>query len=197
MLNLILFGPPGSGKGTQATMLKERYDLLHISTGDIFRNELKNHTALGLEVQQYMEAGQLVPDDLTIRILADFTEKNSTSKGIIFDGFPRTIAQADALDAFLSSKNTPVSLVLALQVNDNELIKRILLRGSFSGRSDDQDQSVVTKRLAVYNNQTAPLIDYYKKQNKLRALNGEGSIEEIFSSLCNQIDPISNRSVYQ
>lgn len=190
MLNIILFGPPGSGKGTQAAMLKEKYHLLHISTGDIFRNEIKSQTPLGLEAKKFMDAGQLVPDEVTIKMLAGFIDKNTTSstKGIIFDGFPRTIPQAEALDKFLSGKKTPVNIVLALEVNDEELIRRIIHRGQTSGRSDDTDESVARKRLKVYHEQTFPLADYYRKQNKFVALNGEETIEKTFLLLCNELD---------
>ncbi len=190
MLNIILFGPPGSGKGTQAAMLKEKYNLLHISTGDIFRNEIKNQTPLGLEAKKFMDAGQLVPDEVTIKMLAGFIDNNTTAstKGIIFDGFPRTIPQAEALDKFLSGKKIPVNIVLSLEVNDEELIRRIIKRGATSGRSDDADENVARKRLNVYHQQTSPLADYYRKQNKFIALNGEKSIEETFLLLSNELD---------
>lgn len=190
MLNIILFGPPGSGKGTQAAMLKEKYHLLHISTGDIFRNEIKSQTPLGLEAKKFMDAGQLVPDEVTIKMLAGFIDKNTTSstKGIIFDGFPRTIPQAEALDKFLSGKKTPVNIVLALEVNDEELIRRIIHRGQTSGRSDDADETVARKRLNVYHQQTSPLSDYYRQQKKFIAMNGEKTIEETFVLLSNELD---------
>lgn len=190
MLNIILFGPPGSGKGTQAAMLKEKYHLLHISTGDIFRNEIKNQTPLGLEAKKFMDAGQLVPDEVTIKMLAGFIDRNTTSstKGIIFDGFPRTIPQAEALDKFLSGKKTPVNIVLALEVNDEELIRRIIHRGQTSGRSDDADETVARKRLNVYHQQTSPLSDYYRQQKKFIAMNGEKTIEETFVLLSNELD---------
>ena len=190
MLNLILFGPPGSGKGTQAAMLKEKYHLLHISTGDIFRSEIKNATALGMEVKKIMDAGFLVPDEVTIKMLAGFVERNTTdeTRGIIFDGFPRTIPQAEALDKYLTEKNIPVTKVLALEVNDEEVIRRIVKRGETSGRVDDSDPALAKKRLDVYYEQTSPLTNFYLRQNKFTALNGEGTIEEIFASLCAAVD---------
>jgi len=192
MLNIILFGPPGSGKGTQAAMLKDKYHLLHISTGDIFRNEIANQTALGMEAKRYMDAGHLVPDEVTIKMLAGFIEKNTTAetRGIIFDGFPRTIPQAQALDDFLNKSKTPVKVVLALEVNDEELIRRIKYRGETSGRTDDADENVARKRLNVYKEQTSPLADYYRQQKKFVALNGEGTIDQIFSLLSNELDKI-------
>ena len=192
MLNIVLFGPPGSGKGTQAMKLRDAHSLMHISTGDIFRNEIKNETPLGLEAKKYLDAGQLVPDEVTIKMLASFVEKNmhGNSRGIIFDGFPRTVTQAEALDKFLEEKKMPVMKVLALEVDDEELIKRILLRGKDSGRSDDSDTAVIRKRIEVYNNQTAPLKQYYKKQGKFVSLKGVGSVEEIFSSLTNEVNKV-------
>ncbi len=193
MLNLILFGPPGSGKGTQAEKLKSHYQLLHISTGDIFRSEIKAQTPLGLEAKKYLDAGQLVPDDVTIRMLAAFVDAHSGSstRGIIFDGFPRTLPQAHALDVFLQERNLPVTRVLSLEVNEEELIRRIVKRGETSGRSDDQNPEMARKRLEVYHNQTAPLAEYYETQNKFVSLHGEGSIEEIFNSLCTAIDEVN------
>lgn len=192
MLNIVLFGPPGSGKGTQAVMLKEKYHLIHISTGDIFRNEISNRTPLGLEAKKFMDAGQLVPDEVTVKMLAGFIDKNTTAstQGIIFDGFPRTIPQAEALDKFLSGNKTPVNIVLALEVNDEELIRRIKHRGQTSGRSDDADENVARKRLNVYHQQTSPLADYYRQQNKFIALNGEETIENTFLLLCNELDKL-------
>lgn len=193
MHNIILFGAPGSGKGTQAQKLKDHFHLLHVSTGDIFRSEIKNETAVGVEAKKYLDHGQLVPDELTIRILGGFVESNSTAetKGIIFDGFPRTVPQAIALDEFLSKKNSPINSVLALEVNDEELVKRLINRGLTSGRSDDANESVVRSRLQVYYNQTAPLADYYRKQNKFISLAGEGTIDEIFAHLCAEMKKLS------
>ncbi len=192
MLNIILFGPPGSGKGTQAFKLKEYYHLLHVSTGDIFRNEIKNSTPIGIEAKSYLDKGHLVPDELTIRMLGVFVEQNATPEmqGIIFDGFPRTIPQAEALDKYLEEKNTPVNVVLAMKVNDQELIKRLMNRGITSGRTDDSSEEVVKNRLQVYYNQTAPLASYYQKQNKFISLTGEGTIDEIFEHLCAEMNKL-------
>lgn len=194
MINIILFGPPGSGKGTQALKLKDKYALLHISTGDIFRSEIGNKTALGLEAKRYMDEGKLVPDDLTINMLVGFVDANykpGVHKGIIFDGFPRTIPQAEALDKMMQQRNTPVTLVLAMQVNDESLVRRIIQRGLTSGRADDANEATVRKRLEVYYQQTAPLQGYYTKQGKLVAIDGEGSIEDVFALLCAELDQIA------
>lgn len=196
MLNIVLFGPPGSGKGTQAIRLRDAHSLMHISTGDIFRNEIKNETSLGLEAKKYLDAGQLVPDEVTIKMLASFMEKNVNGnfRGIIFDGFPRTVAQAEALDKFLEEKKMPVMKVLALEVDDEELIKRILLRGKDSGRSDDSDEAVIRKRIEVYNRQTSPLKNYYQSQGKFIALKGIGSVEDIFSSLSYEVNKLPTKN---
>jgi len=192
MLNIILFGPPGSGKGTQAVMLKKKYDLFHISTGDIFRREIRGKTPLGNEVTSYLDRGILVPDEVTFKILVAEIESNllHIKKGILFDGFPRTIPQAEIMDAHFEKKKTPVSVVLSLAVNDEELMKRLLHRGKTSGRTDDSDEKVVRDRLQVYKNQTLPLADYYRKQDKYVELNGEGTVENIFERLCNEINKL-------
>lgn len=187
MLNLILFGPPGSGKGTQAAKLVEKYDLLHISTGDLFRYNMKNDTPLGLEAKSYIEKGDLVPDSVTINMLKAKVNENPDVKGYIFDGFPRTIAQAEALDNFLAEKDLAVSGLLALDVPDEELIKRLLSRGKDSGRADDQDENIIANRITTYNNETAPVFDFYKKQERADKVLGVGSIEEIFERLCSMI----------
>jgi adenylate kinase len=190
MLNIILFGPPGSGKGTQAIKLKEKYALFHISTGDIFRREIKGNTVLGQEVTAFLNQGKLVPDDVTFKVLATEIENNSEAckTGILFDGFPRTIPQAEIMDHYFEQKKTPVSIVLSLLVDDKEVVKRILLRGKDSGRSDDNDEKIIRDRLQVYKDQTLPLAAFYHKQNKYIALNGEGTVEEIFTALCKKID---------
>lgn len=188
MKNLVLFGKPGAGKGTQAAFLKEKYGLVHISTGDLFRHHLKNGTELGVLAQSYMDKGQLVPDEVTIKILQEEIEKNPNAGGFIFDGFPRTIAQAEALDTFLASKQMSISATLALDADDEELIKRLVERGKVSGRSDDQDKGKIRNRFVEYNQKTAPLIDFYKKQGKYHPINGIGSIEEITQRLSNVID---------
>ena len=187
MLNLILFGPPGSGKGTQASKLVEKYNLLHISTGDLFRYNMKNDTPLGLEAKSYIDKGELVPDEVTINMLKAKVNENPDAEGFIFDGFPRTIAQAEALDEFLTEKNSSVSGLLSLDVPDEELIKRLLERGKDSGRADDQDESIIANRIEVYNKETAPVFDYYKKQNRADKVLGVGSIENIFERLCSMI----------
>lgn len=194
MLNLVLFGPPGSGKGTQAVRLKEKYSLFHISTGDIFRREIKGKTPLGMEVAAYLDKGQLVPDEVTFKVLAAEIQNNAdkTGNGILFDGYPRTLPQAEIMDRYFNERNTPVNLVLALDVDDEEVVKRILHRGKSSGRSDDNDETIVRERLQVYKNQTLPLAEYYRKQGKYMALNGEGSVDEIFLRLTEQIDKISS-----
>lgn len=192
MLNIVLFGPPGSGKGTQAVMLKEKYSLFHISTGDIFRREIKGKTELGLEVTGYLDKGLLVPDEVTFKVLATEIRNNmdKIGNGILFDGYPRTTPQAEIMDKFFDERGTPVSMVLSLLVHDEEVVKRILQRGKTSGRSDDNDESIVRERLRVYKEQTLPLADYYRWQGKYVELNGEGSIEEIFGRLCAEIDKV-------
>ena len=188
MLNIVLFGPPGAGKGTQAVKLVEKYKLVHLSTGDIFRANIKGGTELGKLAKSYMDKGDLVPDEVTIKMLESEVNKVSNPKGFIFDGFPRTTAQAQALDKFLSGKNLAITMTLALEVDEEELTKRIVLRGKESGRVDDQDPTIVRNRVKEYNNKTALLKDFYKKQGKLRSVNGIGNIEEIFSLLCKEVD---------
>lgn len=188
MINIVLFGKPGAGKGTQAEFLKEKYNLVHISTGDVFRFNLKNDTELGRQARVYMDRGDLVPDELTIKMLQDEIEKNPEAKGFLFDGFPRTIAQAEALDTFLASKNWEVTATIALEADDEVLIKRLLERGKTSGRADDQDESKIRNRYEEYNLKTAPLIDYYTERNLFYSVNGIGSIEEITRRLSLIID---------
>lgn len=190
MLNIVLFGPPGAGKGTQAAKLLEKYNLIHLSTGDILRSELKAETQLGLEAKKYMEKGELVPDVVVIGMIEGIIDKNADAKGFIFDGFPRTTAQAEALDEMLNKKGTPITTMLALEVEKEELIKRLLLRGKESGRADDQDQSIIENRIKVYNSETTPVKDYYEAQNKYKGIQGMGSIEEIFDRLSIAIDPL-------
>lgn len=190
MINIVLFGKPGAGKGTQAEFLKEKYNLTHLSTGDIFRYNMKNDTALGREAKGYIDNGDLVPDSVTIKMLQDEVDKNLDSKGFLFDGFPRTLAQADALDAFLKTKNWEVTATIALEADDNILVQRILERGKTSGRIDDQDEEKIRNRYEEYNEKTAPLMNYYKGQNKFHAVNGIGSIAEITERLSAVIDKL-------
>ena len=190
MLNLVLFGPPGAGKGTQAARLVEKYHLVHLSTGDIFRSNIKEGTDLGQLAKSYIDKGALVPDEVTIGMLEAEVNSNSNAKGFIFDGFPRTTAQAEALDAFLSSKDTEVSSMLALEVDENELITRLLERGKSSGRADDQDAGIIKNRIQVYENETAVLKTYYANQNKFFGIEGVGSIESITLGLCKAIDTL-------
>jgi adenylate kinase len=190
MLNIVLFGPPGAGKGTQAEKIIEKYQLIHLSTGDILRAELAAQTVLGQEAKKYMDKGELVPDKIVIDMIGLKIDKHQDANGFIFDGFPRTTAQAEALDLLLREKGTPISVMLSLEVEKNELIKRLLGRGQVSGRSDDQDVSVIENRIRVYNNETAPVKGFYEKQGKYKAVDGMGTIEEIFERLCKVIDKV-------
>ena len=184
MLNLVLFGPPGAGKGTQSAKLIHAYKLVHLSTGDIFRANIKGGTELGTLAKSYRDQGQLVPDEVTIRMLESEANKSPDAKGYIFDGFPRTPAQAKALDQFLATKNTSITMMLALEVEEDELRKRLLLRGKDSGRADDIDPAVIQKRIDVYRNETEPVRDFYQEQKKYFGINGIGSVDEIFERLC-------------
>lgn len=188
MLNLVLFGPPGAGKGTQSQKLIEKYQLIHLSTGDILRGEITQGTSLGIEAKKLMDDGKLVPDEVVIGMISNKLDNNSDAKGFIFDGFPRTVAQAEALDSLLASKNDQISGMIALQVEEAELEKRLLLRGKESGRPDDANPEIIKKRIIEYNSKTAPVANYYKEQGKLKNINGVGSIEEIFSNICQVID---------
>jgi len=190
MLNIVLFGPPGAGKGTQAVKLVEKYELVHLSTGDILRSELAAQTELGIEAKKYMDKGELVPDSVVIGMIEAKIDSTPDAKGFIFDGFPRTTAQAKALDELLEKKNAPISCMLALEVEKEELIKRLLLRGKDSGRADDQDQSIIENRIKVYNSETTPVKDYYASQNKYKGIEGMGTIDDIFGLLCNAVDAL-------
>ena len=188
MFNLILFGPPGSGKGTQSEKLIAKYGLKHLSTGDLLRYEINHQTALGKEAQNFMDKGQLVPDEVVIGMISSALDDNPGSKGFLFDGFPRTAAQAKALDKLLKIKNAPIAVMLALDVSEEELIKRLLKRGQTSGRSDDNNENVIRARILEYRNKTAVVADYYKKFDKVVMVKGEGTVDEIFSRLCKEID---------
>ena len=193
MINLILFGPPGSGKGTQAVKLAEEFNLLHISTGDLFRSEMKEETPLGLEAKKYMNKGELVPDEVTIGMLSNkLDEYAGKVEGFIFDGFSRTQPQAEALDKLLDLKNTNIALVLALEVEEDEITHRILERAKQSStpRPDDLDETIIRNRFQVYLKQTAQVAEHYKKANKFVALNGVGTIDEIFDALKTEINKV-------
>lgn len=188
MFNLILFGPPGSGKGTQSEKLIDRYGLKHLSTGDLLRSEIARHTPLGLEAKSLMDKGHLVPDEVVIGMISSALDNNPKARGFLFDGFPRTSAQAEALDKLLELKHTSIAVMLALDVSEQELVKRLLKRGETSGRSDDTNEQVIRARIAEYRNKTAAVADYYKVFNKVKMVKGEGSVEEIFRGLCEEID---------
>lgn len=190
MLNIILFGPPGSGKGTQAEKIKNKYNLDHISTGDLFRCELKNNTELGKKVKSYLDLGQLVPDEITIKMLINKIKSFKNSNGFLLDGFPRNISQAKALDEFLKERGEEVSLLVALEVAEEEIVKRILNRGKTSGRSDDNNEEIIRDRYNVYKDLTKPVCNYYKEKNKSQAINGVGKIEEIFKKISSEIDKL-------
>ena len=188
MFNLILFGPPGSGKGTQSEKIIEKYNLIHLSTGDLLRSQIAQQTALGLEAKKLMDKGQLVPDEVVVGMISTALEENPQAKGFLFDGFPRTAAQAEALDSLLEIKKTPVKVMLALDVSEDELVKRILKRGQSSGRTDDTDEAIIAERVAEYKNKTEAVADYYRKTDKVVMVPGEGSIDEIFERLSAEIE---------
>ena len=183
MKNIILFGKPGAGKGTQAVLLRDAFQLVHISTGDLFRYNISNNTSLGALAKSYMDKGDLVPDELTIKMLEAEVDTNPDVGGFIFDGFPRTAAQAEALDVFLHCKKMSIRATIALEVDEEVLVNRLLSRGKDSGRSDDQDENKIRNRFAEYNKKTAPLIDYYKSQNKFYSIRGEGTVAKISKQL--------------
>ena len=188
MFNLILFGPPGSGKGTQSEKIIEKFHLVHLSTGDLLRSQIAQQTALGLEAKKLMDKGHLVPDEVVVGMISTALEENPQAKGFLFDGFPRTAAQAEALDSLLEIKKTPVKVMLALDVSEDELVKRILKRGQSSGRSDDTDEIIIAARVAEYKNKTEAVADYYRKSDKVVMVSGEGSIDEIFARLSAEIE---------
>jgi adenylate kinase len=188
MFNLILFGPPGSGKGTQSEKLISRYGLKHLSTGDLLRSEISGQTPLGLAAKSFMDKGQLVPDEVVIEMISAALDNNPQANGFLFDGFPRTTAQAEALDKLLAQKNTEIAVLLALQVSGDELINRLLNRGTTSGRSDDVNEEVIAARITEYEKKTAAVAEHYKKYGKVIYVKGEGNIDEIFELLCEQIN---------
>lgn len=188
MINLILFGKPGSGKGTQAEFVKSKYDLIHISTGDVFRYNISQQTDLGILAKSFMEKGDLVPDNVTIKMLEAEVNKSPDSSGFIFDGFPRTTIQAEMLDEFLQTKDLSISMTIALEVDEDILIERLINRGKESGRVDDQDKSKIQNRFEEYNKKTSTLIDYYKNQKKFYTVQGLGKINEITQRIYNLID---------
>ncbi len=188
MFNLILFGPPGCGKGTQSDKIVEKYGLVHLSTGNLLRQEIKDKTPLGLEAKSFIDKGQLVPDEVVIGMVDSYFDQHKNAKGFLFDGFPRTVAQAKALDKLMELKKTEISKVLMLDVDEEELIKRLVLRGKTSGRSDDADENIQRNRQAVYKKETLPVAAYYSKSKKVANVDGMGGINEIFDRLSFQID---------
>jgi adenylate kinase len=192
MLNLIIFGPPGAGKGTQSEKIIDRYQLVHIATGDLLRAERKAGTVLGNEANEYISRGELVPDSVVVGMVRNFMSSHAGAGGFIFDGFPRTIPQAEALDAMLLEFNTAISAVLGLEVVEDELVKRLMLRGQTSGRVDDQDEDTIRNRFREYQNKTLPLQGYYSEQGKYQSVQGIGEIDEIFTNLRACIDTVKS-----
>ena len=188
MLNIVLFGPPGAGKGTQSEKLIAKYKLAHISTGDLFRKNLKEGTKMGILAQKYMDEGNLVPDEVVIGMVDDKIKETNKSNGYIFDGFPRTVEQAKALDELMNKNETPISTMISLDVPEKELTKRLLERGKTSGRPDDQNLDKIKNRIQVYQDETLPVASYYQKQEKHNNIPGVGGIDEIFENICKQVD---------
>ncbi|MBC7569675.1 MAG: adenylate kinase [Spirosoma sp.] len=193
MLNLVLFGPPGAGKGTQSEKLIRRYDLVHLSTGDLLRSQIAAGTELGLRAKQLMDQGLLVPDEVVIGMIDCKLRENQQAAGFIFDGFPRTVPQSEALDSLLVEYNTQITTMVALVVEDEELIRRLLKRGETSGRPDDQDEVTARRRVSVYNRETIPVADYYNQQGKYIAIGGIGEIDMIFETICQQIEAVATK----
>jgi len=190
MLNLILFGAPGAGKGTQSVKIIEKYNLIHLSTGDILRAEISGNTLLGIEAKKIMDKGELVPDEVVIGMIEHKIDENLNSNGFIFDGFPRTVAQAEALDKLLEKKGKSITLMLAIIVETDELVKRIQKRAEDSNRPDDKDINVINNRIKVYNEKTAVLAEYYQKQNKYVSIEGQGTVDEIFTKIVEKMNNI-------
>lgn len=190
MLNIVIFGPPGAGKGTQSQLLIDQFNLIHLSTGNILRGEIAQGTELGIKAKSIMDRGDLVPDEVVIGMIRSILEKNPNAKGFIFDGFPRTTVQAESLDQMLNELNTSISTLLSLDVDDDELTKRLLERGKSSGRADDANESIIRNRIKEYNKKTAPLKKFYTKQNKLQSITGVGSVNSIYTKICEAIDQI-------
>jgi adenylate kinase len=188
MFNLILFGPPGSGKGTQSEKIVAKFGLVHLSTGNLLRAEIADKTPLGTEAKNFIDKGQLVPDEVVIGMIDTMLDKHSGAKGFLFDGFPRTVAQADALDKLLSLRKTSIAKVIALEVSEEELVDRLLKRGATSGRTDDTDEAVIRKRFAVYKAETEPVAGHYKALNRFESIKGEGSVDEIFTAISSAIE---------
>jgi adenylate kinase len=188
MANFLIFGPPGSGKGTQSELLSEKYNLVHLSTGDMLREEIASGTSLGQRVESIMSKGELVPDEVVIEMIGSRIEANTGASGFLFDGFPRTVEQARALDEMLAQKSTPVATMLVLEVEHDELVKRLLNRAEVSGRTDDMDQDIIKNRIAVYSEKTAPVASYYNNKGTFDSVPGMGDISDIFARLCKVVD---------
>lgn len=195
MFHIILFGPPGSGKGTQSEKLIATYGLKHLSTGDLLRSEISRKTPLGIEAKKFIDTGQLVPDEVVIGMISSALDANPGAKGFLFDGFPRTQAQAEALDKLLKFKHSEIGVFLALEVSEEELVKRLLNRGLTSGRTDDVDEKIIRARIGEYKTKTSVVADYYKEFDKVVTIKGEGSVDEIFKALCKEIDQRMNEPV--
>jgi adenylate kinase len=193
MFHIILFGPPGSGKGTQSEKLIERYGLIHLSTGNLLRDEISRKTPLGIEAKKFIDTGQLVPDEVVIGMISSALDEHAEAKGFLFDGFPRTQAQAEALDKLLKFKTSEITLFIALEVSEEELVRRLLNRGLTSGRTDDVDEQIIKARITEYKIKTAVVADYYREFDKVVVVKGEGSIDEIFKLICKEIDARINQ----